>query len=360
MQRTKPPFRAEHVGSLLRPPKLQEARGKFAAGALSADDLRKIEDVEIEKLVHKQSAYGLKLATDGEFRTAAGQLDFFTALEGCEPDQAGGALRVTGQLDFPDHHPVLAQFRFLQRHAEIAHVTPKLTIPSPALLHFRGGRDAISLEAYPSIGLFFEDLAKTYRRAVKALYEQGCRYLQVDDPVWARLGSEAERQMLRQRRDDAGNLQRVYARVINYAIAERPSDMVITSSAGRGEFRANWLVCGGYEPVAETLLAGTNYDGYVLEFDCDGAGGFAPLRFLPKGNKIVVLGLIGATPGAPQSKDDIKRQIAEAAKFVPLQQLALSPQSGFADVGAGDMVSEDEQWARLRLAVEVAQEVWGR
>ncbi|MBB5047049.1 5-methyltetrahydropteroyltriglutamate--homocysteine methyltransferase [Rhodopseudomonas rhenobacensis] len=359
MQRTRPPFRAEHVGSLLRPPKLEEARGRFAAGAITADDLRKIEDVEIEKLAHKQSGYGLKLATDGGFRGAAEQLDFFTALGGCEPGAAGGepgSLRVTGKLEFPDDHPLLSQFKHLQRHAEIAHVTPKLAIPSPALLHWRSGPEAIASEAYPSLGLFFEDLAKTYRRAVKALYDAGCRYLQFDDPVWAHLCSEAERQMLRQRGEDAGQLQQAYTRVINYAIAERPSDIVITSYAGRGAFRGNWLATGGYERVAETLLAGTHYDGYLLEFEPDRAGGFEALRFLPKGNKTVVLGLIDPSRGALERKDDLKRRIAEAAALVPLEQLALSPQSGFAEAG----LSEDQQWDKLRLAVEVAQEVWGR
>ncbi len=358
MQRTKPPFRADHVGSLLRPQKIKEARAKRAAGAISADDLRKIEDLEIEKLAHKQSAYGLKLATDGGFR-GAGHFDFLTALAGCELDEAGSLL-VTGKLDFPDDHPMLAHFKVLRRHAEIAHVTPKLTIPSPTVLHFRSGRDAISHQIYPSLGLFFEDLAKTYRRAVKAFYDQGCRYLQFDDPVWAQLCSEAERRQLRQRGEDAGNLQQVYARIINYAIAERPSDMVITTYVGRGDFRAGWIASGGYEPVAETLFAGSHYDGYMLEFESIGPGGFAPLRFLPKGNKVVVLGLISVTAGALEHKADIVRRLQEAAQFVPLEQLALSPQSGFACTGEGHGLSEDAQWARLRLAVEVANEVWGR
>ncbi|ABD89684.1 cobalamin-independent methionine synthase II family protein [Rhodopseudomonas palustris] len=359
MQRTRPPFRADHVGSLLRPQKIEDARAKLASGAITADDLRKIEDVEIEKLVHKQSAYGLKLATDGGFRDS-GPLDFIGGLAGCELDADGRSVRVIGKLDFPDDHPLPTQFKVLQRHAEIAHVTPKLTIPSPSVLHFRGGRDAISQEAYPSIGLFFEDLAKTYRKAVKALYDEGCRYLQFDDPVWAHLCSEAERQTLRERGTDAANLQQVYARIINYAIAERPSDMVITSHVGRGNFRYSWLASGGYEPVAETLLAGINCDGYVLEFDCDRAGGFESLRFLPKGNKVVVLGLIGSKSGALESKPELVRRLQEAAKFVPLEQLALAPQSGFAAAAEGHSLTEDEQWTKLRLAVEVANEVWGR
>jgi 5-methyltetrahydropteroyltriglutamate--homocysteine methyltransferase len=372
MQTTKPPFRADEVGSLLRPQKIKEARAKLEKRAISVDDLRKIEDTEIEKVVHKQSSIGLKLATDGEFRRSWWHFDFLAKLTGCElyhPDtgiQFAGvetrhdSVRVIGKLDFPDNHPMLTHFAFLKKHCAVAHVTPKMTIPSPAVLHFRGGRKAISQEVYPDLDAFFEDLAKTYRKAVKAFYDAGCRYLQFDDTVWAYLCSRDELAKARGRGDNPEHLQEIYSRIINYAIAERPSDMVITTHVCRGNFRSTWISSGGYEPVAETLLAGTNYDGYFLEYDSDRAGGFEPLRFLPRGSKIVVVGVITSKVGELEKKDDIKRRLNEAAKFAPLEQLALSPQCGFASTEEGNILSEDEQWAKLRLAVEVANEVWGK
>ncbi len=319
MQRTKPPFRADEVGSLLRPPRIKEARAKLEKGEITAEDLRKAEDLEIEKVVHRQASVGLKLATDGEFRRSWWHFDFLSHLTGCElyhPDQgiqfAGvqtrhDAIRVIGKLDFPDNHPMLDHFRFLKKHCDTAHVTAKMTIPSPAVLHFRGGRKAISKDIYPDLDAFYLDLGKTYRKAVKAFYDAGCRYLQFDDTVWAYLCSP-----------------------------------------------------GGYEPVAETMLAGTNYDGYFLEYDSDRAGGFEPLRYLPKGNKIVVVGVITSKFGELEKKDDIKRRLEEAAKFAPLDQLAVSPQCGFASTEEGNILSEEEQWAKLKLAVDVANEVWGK
>jgi 5-methyltetrahydropteroyltriglutamate--homocysteine methyltransferase len=372
MQRTRAPFRADEVGSLLRPQSIKEARARLEKGEISADDLRKVEDSEIEKVVHKQAAIGLKLATDGEFRRSWWHFDFLAHLTGCElyhPDTGiqftgiqtrNDAVRVIGKLDFPADHPMLAHFKFLKSHCDKAGVTPKMTIPSPAVLHFRGGRKAISKEVYPDIEVFFEDLAKTYRKAVKAFYDAGCRYLQLDDTVWAYLCSEAELQKVRDRGEDADNLQQIYSRIINYAIAERPSDMVITTHVCRGNFRSTWISSGGYEPVAETLLAGTNYDGYFLEYDSDRAGGFEPLRFLPKGNKVVVVGVITSKVGELESKDAIKQRLEEAARFAPLEQLALSPQCGFASTEEGNILSEDEQWAKLKLAVDVANEVWGK
>jgi 5-methyltetrahydropteroyltriglutamate--homocysteine methyltransferase len=372
MQRTKAPFRADEVGSLLRPPRIKEARAKLEKGEITADDLRKIEDSEIEKVVHKQAQIGLKLATDGEFRRSWWHFDFLSHLTGCElfhPDEgiqfAGvqtrhDAIRVIGKLDFPADHPMLDHFRFLKKHADIAHVTPKMTIPSPAVLHFRGGRKAISKQVYPDLEPFFEDLGKTYRKAVKAFYDAGCRYLQFDDTVWAYLCSQDELTKARERGDDPDGLQEIYARVINYAIAERPDDMTITTHVCRGNFRSTWISSGGYEPVAETMLAGTNYDGYFLEYDSDRAGGFEPLRFLPKGNKIVVVGVITSKFGELEKKEDIKRRLNEAAKFAPLEQLAVSPQCGFASTEEGNILSEEEQWAKLKLAVDVAQEMWGK
>ncbi len=325
MQRTKAPFRADEVGSLLRPPRIKEARAKLEKDRISSDDLRKVEDIEIEKVVHKQASIGLKLATDGEFRRSWWHFDFLAKLTGCElfhPDEgiqfAGiqtrhDAVRVIGKLDFPDDHPMLAHFKFLKKQCEIAHVMPKMTIPSPAVLHFRGGQKSISKQVYPDLAVFFEDLAKTYRKAVKAFYDAGCRYLQFDDTVWAYLCSQDELRKARERGDNPDGLQEIYARVINYAIAERPADMTITTHVCRGNFRSTWISSGGYEPVAETMLAGTNYDGYFLEYDSERAGGFEPLRFLPKGNKIVVVGLITSKFGELEKKDDIKRRLEEAS-----------------------------------------------
>jgi len=372
MQRTRAPFRADEVGSLLRPPKIKEARARREKGEISADDLRKIEDMEIEKIVHKQASVGLKLATDGEFRRSWWHFDFLSQLTGCEmfhPDEgiqfAGiqtrhEAVRVIGKLDFPDDHPMLAHFKFLKKQCDVANVTPKMTIPSPAVLHFRGGRKSISKEVYPDIEALFEDLARTYRKAVKAFYDAGCRYLQFDDTVWAYLCSQDELNKVRARGEDADNLQQIYARIINYAIAERPADMVITTHVCRGNFRSTWISSGGYEPVAETMLAGTNYDGYFLEYDSERAGGFEPLRYLPKGNKVVVVGVITSKSGVLEKKDDIKRRLEEASKYAPLDQLAVSPQCGFASTEEGNILTEEEQWAKLRLAVDVAQEVWGK
>jgi 5-methyltetrahydropteroyltriglutamate--homocysteine methyltransferase len=372
MQRTKPPFSADEVGSLLRPQRIKEARAKLERGEITAHELRKAEDIEIEKVVHRQASTGLRLATDGEFRRSWWHFDFLAKLTGCElfhPEQgiqfAGvqtrhEAVRVIGKLDFPDDHPMLSHFKFLKKQCDIARVVPKMTIPSPAVLHFRGGRKSISKEVYPDLDVFFQDLAKTYRKAVKAFYDAGCRYLQFDDTVWAYLCSQDELQKARERGDNLDGLQQVYARVINYALAERPSDMTITTHVCRGNFRSTWISSGGYEPVAETLLAGTNYDGYFLEYDSERAGGFEPLRYLPRGNKVVVVGVITSKSGALEQKDDIKRRLEEASKFAPLEQLALSPQCGFASTEEGNILTEEEQWAKLRLAVEVAQEVWGR
>src|ERR1700744_4441870 len=372
MQRPKGPFRADEVASLLRPPKIKEARAKLEKGEISADDLRKVEDMEIEKVVHKQAAIGLKLATDGEFRRSWWHFDFLSHLTGCElfhPDEgiqfAGvqtrhEAIRVIGKLDFPADHPMRAHFKFLKRQCDVAHATAKMRIPSPTVLHFRGGRKLISKEAYPELDEFYLDLGKTYRKAVKAFSDAGCRYLQFDDTVWAYLCSQQELQKSRERGDNPDGLQQIYARIINYALAEKPADMVVTTHVCRGNFRSTWISSGGYEPVAETMLAGTNYDGYFLEYDSDRAGGFEPLRFLPKGNKVVVVGVITSKFGELEKKDDIKRRLEEAAKFAPLEQLALSPQCGFASTEEGNVLSEEEQWAKLRLAVEVANEVWGK
>jgi 5-methyltetrahydropteroyltriglutamate--homocysteine methyltransferase len=365
--RTKPPFRADHVGSLLRPAPLKEAREKAARGAITAAELEAVEDREIAAVIRKQEDTGLKLATDGEFRRAWWHFDFFGMLDGVEIIELDHGIqfhgiqtkplgvRVTGKIGFSDH-AMLKHFKFLKAHCK---VMPKMTIPSPNVLHFRIEPGAIAKSAYPDRDAIFEDLAAAYRNAVRAFYDAGCRYLQFDDTAWAYLCSDVEMKKARERGVNVDHLQASYAATINKALAGKPADMTITTHVCRGNFRSTWIASGGYEPVAETLLARCNYDGYFLEYDTERAGGFEPLRFLPKGDKIVVLGLISSKLGALEKKDDIKRRIDEAAKFAPLEQFALSPQCGFASTEEGNVLAEDEQWAKLRMAVEIAQEVWG-
>jgi 5-methyltetrahydropteroyltriglutamate--homocysteine methyltransferase len=367
MKRTTPPFRADEVGSLLRPAPLKEARAKRERGEIAADQLRAVEDREIERVVRKQEAVGLQAATDGEFRRSWWHFDFLKGLDGVESSTTGQGIqfqgvqtraegvRVTGKVGFSGH-PMLEHFRFLKEHAR---VVPKLTIPSPSVLHFRGGRVGISREVYPDLDAFFDDLVRAYQKAVRAFAEAGCRYLQLDDTVWGYLCSAEQREQARQRGDDPTGLPAIYARMINTAIAGRPDDMVITTHVCRGNFRSTWISEGGYEPVAETLLSAVNVDGYFLEYDTERAGGFEPLRFLPKGKKQVVLGLITSKSGTLENTDAVKRRIDEATKFVDLDQLCLSPQCGFASTEEGNVLTEDEQWAKLRLIVEVAHEVWG-
>ena len=368
MNDPRPPFRADHVGSLLRPPRLHEARRQHAQGTIDVDALRAIEDEEIRRVVAKQEALGLQLATDGEFRRAYWSLDFLERLDGVEGyDGEGGthfagvvtkghAIRVTGRVRFSGQHPMLDHFRFLR---ETARVTAKMTIPSPTVLHFRHGRNAIPRSLYPDLDVFFTDLAEAYRQIVRAFYDAGCRYLQFDDTVWAYLCSEKERAACRARGDDPDALPDVYADVIRHAIADRPADMAMTTHVCRGNFRSSWISEGGYEPVAETLFNRLPYDGFFLEYDTDRAGGFEPLRFVPKGKGKVVLGLVTSKYGALEAKDAIRRRIDEAARFVPLEQLCLSPQCGFASTEEGNLLSEDEQWAKLGMIVELAREVWG-
>jgi 5-methyltetrahydropteroyltriglutamate--homocysteine methyltransferase len=365
--RTKPPFRADHVGSLLRPAPLKDAREKAARGAITAAQLDAVEDQEVAKIIRKQEEIGLKLATDGEFRRAWWHFDFFGMLDGVElyeldhgiqfqgVQTKAQSVRVTGKIGFSDH-PMLEHFKFLEAHAE---VTPKMTIPSPNVLHFRIEPGAIATAAYPDRDAIFDDLGLAYRKAVRAFYDAGCRYLQFDDTAWAYLCSEVEMKKARDRGLDVDHLMESYTAIINKALAGKPADMTITTHVCRGNFRSTWIASGGYEPVAQNLLAGCNYDGYFLEYDTERAGGFEPLRFLPEGNKIVVLGLISSKLGALENKDDIKRRIDEAAKFAPLEQLAVSPQCGFASTEEGNVLAADEQWAKLRMAVEIAREVWG-
>ena len=369
MTQPKPPFRADHVGSILRTAPLKDARAKRERGEITAARFQEVEDREIERIIRRQEDIGLKLATDGEFRRSWWHIDFLRKIDGVESFKIAHGiqfhgvqarvegLRVKGKLDFTGH-PFLDHFRFLRDHAK---VMPKLTIPAPSVLHFRLEENGLDKDVYPTLDGFFDDLGKVYRKAVKAFYDSGCRYLQFDDTIWAYLCSEVELEKARERMADVdvSELQKIYARVINYAIAEKPADMTITTHVCRGNFRSTWISTGGYEPVAETLLGKLGYDGYFLEYDTERAGGFEPLRFLPKGNKRVVLGLITTKVGTLENKDVIKRRVEEAAKYVDINQLCLSPQCGFASTEEGNILAEDEQWAKLRMVVELAGQVWG-
>jgi 5-methyltetrahydropteroyltriglutamate--homocysteine methyltransferase len=368
MLRTTPPFRADEVGSLLRPKVLAEARARRARNEITADQLREVEDREIEKVIRKQEEIGLKLATDGEFRRSWWHFDYFGMLDNVEyyeldhgiqfqgVQTPARSIRVNGKIGFSDSHPMLEHFRFLKAHTR---VTPKMTIPSPTVMHFRLEPGAVAKSAYASRDDIFDDLAIAYQKAVKAFYAAGCRYLQFDDTAWAYLCSQDELRKAKERGLDVDHLQDTYTRCINKALEGKPADMVITTHVCRGNFRSTFISSGGYEPVAESLLAKCNYDGYFLEYDTDRAGGFEPLRFLPKGKKIVVLGLITSKTGRLEPRDEIKRRIEEATKFAPLDQFCLSPQCGFASTEEGNTLAEDEQWAKLRLVVDIANEVWG-
>jgi 5-methyltetrahydropteroyltriglutamate--homocysteine methyltransferase len=368
MPRNKPPFRADVVGSILRTAPLKEARAKREKGAITAAQLKEVEDREIEKIIKKQEEVGLQCATDGEFRRSWWHFDFYGMLDGVEIHEIDHGIqfqgvqtkhlspRITGKFGFSGSHPMLEHFKFLKAHTR---VTPKMCIPSAATMHFRLEPNAIATKDYADRDAIFDDLAKTYRQAIRGFYDAGCRYLQIDDTAWAYLCSQAELKKARDRGLDADNLAKDYARVINSSLEGKPADMTVTTHICRGNFRSTWISEGGYEPVAEILLGQLNYDGYFLEYDTARAGGFEPLRFLPKGNKIVVLGLITTKSGKLEKKDDVKRRIDEATKFAALDQLCLSPQCGFASTEEGNVLAEEEQWAKLRMVAEIANEVWG-
>ena len=266
------------------------------------------------------------------------------------------SIKVTGKIGF-SNNPMVEHFKFLKAHTK---VTPKMTIPSPSVMHFRLEPGAVAKSAYPDRDAIFDDLAMAYQKAIKAFYEAGCRYLQFDDTAWAYLCSQEELKKARDRGLDVDHLQETYTRCINKSLEAKPADMTITTHVCRGNFRSTFISSGGYEPVAQNLLAECNYDGYFLEYDTDRAGGFEPLRFLPKGNKIVVLGLVTSKSGRLEPRVDIKKRIEEATKYVALDQLCLSPQCGFASTEEGNVLAEDEQWAKLRMIVELANVVWGK
>jgi 5-methyltetrahydropteroyltriglutamate--homocysteine methyltransferase len=367
MTRTVPPFRADHVGSLLRSAALKEARAKRERGEIDAAALRAIEDEEILKLIRKQEEVGLQSVTDGEYRRASWQTDFLVGLDGVTsyygerkfrfngPQPRPILLRLDGRMGGFSGHPMIEHFRFVASHTRAA---PKMTIPSPSTLHFRYGREAVPEAIYPAMDDFYRDLGATYRQAVRAFADAGCRYLQIDEVNLAYLCDPALREQVRARGDDPGKLPGIYAGMLNAAIAAIPPDMTVTMHLCRGNFRSTFVATGGYEPIAEMLFSEIGVHGYFMEYDSERAGGFEPLRFVPRG-KQVVLGLVTSKAGRLESRDDIKRRIDAAARFVDIDQLCLSPQCGFASTEDGNVLAEEEQWAKLRMIVEVAQEVWG-
>ena len=367
--RNAPPFRADHVGSFLRPKFLLDAREQFRNGAIDGEQLSAVENEAIRGIVKFQEDLGLRGITDGEFRRTYFHIDFLTQLEGVETK---GGIHVKfhsakGEVDFEPpvmqvtgkvrhRKPIqLADFQFLKSATKR---TPKVTIPSPTMLHFRGGRGAISAEAYPDLEAFYEDVAAGYADELQSLGAAGCTYVQLDDTNLAYLCDEKMREGARQRGDDPNELPRRYAKLINAAIAGRPAGMTVCVHLCRGNFKSAWAAEGGYEPVAEVLFNELAVDGYFLEYDDPRSGDFAPLRHVPKG-KTVVLGLVSTKVGQLESKDALKRRIDEAAKFAPMEQMCLSPQCGFSSTVHGNEIAVESQASKLRLIVETASEVWG-
>jgi 5-methyltetrahydropteroyltriglutamate--homocysteine methyltransferase len=363
--RAYPPFRADHVGSLLRPAQLKAKRTQRERNEISASDLRAAEDLAIEGAVRKQASLGLLGITDGEYRRSYWHFDFLEALQGVALHEGGPGnafkpkiLEVTGSLGYRPH-PHVAQFEFLRDRVKGFHgAVAKVCIPSPSVLHYRGGRKYISEAAYPDMAEYFHDLGLVYQQEIAAFAAAGCKYLQLDEVNFTYLCDSDQREMLRARGDDPETLPEVYADLINLALAVRPADMHVTMHLCRGNFRSMWAAQGGYEQVADVLFNTVNVDGYFMEWDTDRAGGFEPLRRVPDG-KQVALGLMTSKTGELESKEFLMRRIGEASKYIPLDQLSLSPQCGFASTEEGNTLSEEEQWEKLARLVETAHEVWG-
>jgi len=366
MQRNKPPFRADHVGSLLRPASIHEARAKCAAGAITAADLKSVEDREIERVIRKQEEVGLQAITDGEFRRSWWHLDFLWGLDGVEryamnqgvafaatQTRAEGA-RVTGKLGFTSH-PMIEHFRFLQAHTRCA---PKMTIPAPSALYGRTGRQAVPESIYPDLDAFWTDLGDAYRKAVQAFADAGCRYLQFDEVFIAMLCDEKYVQAAKSRGDDPVRMAGIYGDLINAAMRDAPADMVFTMHLCRGNYKSTFMGSGGYEPVAEVLFDRIKVHGYFMEYDTDRAGGFEPLARVPK-DRQVVIGLVTTKSGELETEDTLIRRIDEAARHIDLDQLCLSGQCGFASTEEGNTLTEDAQWRKLERIVEVSRKVWG-
>jgi 5-methyltetrahydropteroyltriglutamate--homocysteine methyltransferase len=371
MPRSTPPFRADHVGSLLRPERLLKAREDHAAGRIDDAELKGIEDDSIRDVVRMQEDVGLQSATDGEFRRASWHMDFIYQLEGIEKaeddlvvhfhnpdgdiDYTPAALKVSQKIDL--HEPIFGEhFKFLRD--TVTKATPKLTIPSPSMVHYRGGAAAIDPAVYPDKDDFWTDLTAAYGKQVQLVHELGCTYLQFDDTSLAYLNDPNQRQMMAERGEDSEHLHEAYIRHINEALADKPEGITITTHMCRGNFRSSWVAEGGYDFVAEALFGQLGVDGFFLEYDDARSGGFEPLRFVPPG-KLVVLGLVTTKRGELESKDDLKRRIEEASQFIDVDQLCLSGQCGFSSTAEGNDLTFDQQVAKLERIVEVADEVWG-
>jgi 5-methyltetrahydropteroyltriglutamate--homocysteine methyltransferase len=368
-----PPFRADHVGSLLRPAELLRARGELQAGRISADELRRVEDMAIRDAARMQQEAGLEGVTDGEFRRGSWHMDFLYRIGGvAKTDQllriqfrneagpieaALGAFRIDGKLTL-DSTIFAEDFAYLKSVAP-AGTVPKLTIPSPSMLHYRGGRAVIDQTAYPEMDAFWHDLAEVYKQEIAGLAALGCTYLQLDDTSLAYLNDPAQRVYVTSIGGDGDKQHLINIRLVNQALANKPAGMTVCTHMCRGNFRSSWVAEGGYDHVAEALFGELAVDGFFLEYDDSRSGGFEPLRFVPRGNKRVVLGLVTSKRAALESKDELKRRIDEAAKYVPLEQLCLSPQCGFSSTVDGNALTQAEQFAKLRLVVETAREVWG-
>src|SRR5438132_7539091 len=368
-----PPFRADHVGSLLRPPELLRARGEYQAGRLSAAELRRTEDQAIRDAAQMQHEIGLAGVTDGEFRRGSWHMDFLYQIGGvAKTDQtlriqfrneagpveaALGAFRIGGKLTL-DKTIFGEDFTYLKSVAPPGTI-PKLTIPSPSMLHYRGGRAAIDQTAYPEMEAFWHDLAEVYAKEIAGLAALGCTYLQLDDTSLAYLNDPAQRAYVDSIGGDGGTQHLTNIRLINQALADKPAGMTVCTHMCRGNFRSSWMAEGGYDHVAEALFGELNVDGFFLEYDDARSGGFAPLRFVPRGPKKIVLGLVTTNLAARETKDELKRRIDEASKYVPLEQLCLSPQCGFSSTVEGNALSIEQEKAKLRLVVETAREVWG-
>jgi 5-methyltetrahydropteroyltriglutamate--homocysteine methyltransferase len=368
-----PPFRADHVGSLLRPPELLRARAERDAGRISAEELRAVEDRAIADVVAMQREAGLTGVTDGEFRRGSWHMDFLYQIGGvAKTDQALriqfrnesgpveaalGAFRIGGKLTL-DQTIFADDFSYLKSVAPPG-TTPKLTIPSPSMLHYRGGRAAIDQTAYPEMEAFWHDLAEVYRKEIAGLAALGCTYLQLDDTSLAYLNDPNQRAYVTSIGGDGATQHLTNIRLINQALANKPAGMIVCTHMCRGNFRSSWVAEGGYDHVAEALFGELAVDGFFLEYDDRRSGGFAPLRFVPRGNKKIVLGLVTTKRPVLEAKDELKRRIDEAAKYVPLEQLCLSPQCGFSSTVDGNALSIEEQKAKLRLVAEVAREIWG-
>ncbi|KAL1728855.1 hypothetical protein EV714DRAFT_214344 [Schizophyllum commune] len=363
-----PPFRGDHNGSFLRPKELLEARKQAYEGKLSPEDLKKLEDKYIAELVKKQQEVGIRATTDGEFRRQYFHLDFLKKLDGVTVTGAiksiegkGGMmppqLSVTGKLGLSKPIEV-DDYNYVRSLIDPSKgYVPKINIPSPTMAHFRGDRAAINIDAYPDLDIFFEDLAKIFRQEIDALYAAGCRYIQLDDTNLAYLCDPEMRKSAADRHGDVNALPRQYAKLINACIDHRPDDLCIAIHLCRGNYRSTFFASGGYEPVAEVLFQELNVDCYFLEWENERSGDFKPLRFLPPG-KVVVLGLVSTKESAMEKKEDIIAKIHEAAKYAPLEQLALSPQCGFSSTEEGNNISEETQWAKMKLVLEIAKEVW--